>query len=155
MRKVKEFLAKIDTSGGADACWPWTGARNACGYGSLNRQGKTLSAHRVAYERSFGIIPDGLHVLHRCDNPPCCNPDHLYAGTHADNMRDKSERGRARTLPRPGELSPTAKLDDGTVWLIRALAAQGAQKKDIAQVVGVNRTTVDLVVRRVTWKHVA
>jgi hypothetical protein len=72
-------------------CWVWTGNTDNKGYGRLHHD----LAHRRAWRETNGPIPDGLWILHRCDNPPCCNPAHLYPGTHAQNMRDMSERGRS------------------------------------------------------------
>lgn len=75
-------------------CAEWTGRRNRGGYGLTRACGKPLLAHRQAWAIAFGPIPDGLCVLHRCDNPPCCEPTHLFLGTRADNMRDMALKGR-------------------------------------------------------------
>lgn len=78
-------------------CWRFLGCCNEHGYGVVGADGKRgqkVLTHRAVFEFFVGPIPQGLHVLHSCDNPPCCNPSHLRAGTHADNMRDKAERGR-------------------------------------------------------------
>ena len=88
----ERLYARLDCSGGIDACWEFHGARLREGYGQLKFRGDDLHAHRVAYELANGSIPEGLHVLHHCDNPPCCNPRHLYAGTNADNVADRVAR---------------------------------------------------------------
>lgn len=88
------FWSKVEKTSG---CWEWGACRDPRGYGrigSLNNTHRSVLAHRVAYELSVGPIPDGLEVCHKCDNPPCCNPDHLFLGTQADNMRDMAEKGR-------------------------------------------------------------
>ena len=90
------FWARVDRSAGDEACWPYTGSRRGNGYGRLRLFGKYELAHRVAYRLTAGDIPDALHVCHRCDNPPCCNPAHLFVGTHQDNMNDKVAKGRGR-----------------------------------------------------------
>lgn len=92
-RPVAERFAEktVPTDGG---CLEWTGTRFTNGYGMLGVGGKMLRAHRVAHELFIGPIPDGLHVLHSCDNPPCVNPAHLRTGTRIDNMQDKALRGR-------------------------------------------------------------
>jgi hypothetical protein len=72
----------------ADGCWEWNAGRVPAGYGTVKIGGKNRMTHRVAYEVLVGRIPPGMEVCHECDNPPCINPDHLWIGTHADNMRD-------------------------------------------------------------------
>lgn len=90
----ERFLAKIriDESG----CWIWTAGRNKLGYGRFGLPGqyKTVQAHRFAYEQFYGPIPEGMFVCHHCDNPPCVNPEHLFVGTHVDNMKDMWSKGR-------------------------------------------------------------
>jgi hypothetical protein len=86
------FWPRVDQSGD---CWPWLGARQSTGYGNLKADGRYLRAHRVAYELANGPIPDGMEVMHLCDNPPCCNPAHLAIGDHAANMAQQwDKRGR-------------------------------------------------------------
>ncbi len=91
----RKFESKIDKRGD---CWIWTGALFVSGYGKIQRGGKRLRAHRVSYELFVGEIPDGLHVLHDCDNPPCVKPAHLFLGTHLDNMMDMERKGRAKWI---------------------------------------------------------
>lgn len=93
---VATIMGRIDRSGGPDACWPYTGTRLPKGYGSHKANHRHWYAHRVAYEQTYGPIADGLEVCHKCDNPPCCNPTHLFLGTHAENMQDKIDKGRHR-----------------------------------------------------------
>lgn len=88
MTDATRFWSKVAKSPG---CWEWTGRRDSWGYGKTGRSART---HRVAWELSHGAIPPGLSVLHRCDNAACVNPEHLYLGTQADNMRDLRERRR-------------------------------------------------------------
>lgn len=92
-RDGKRFWAKVKR-GTAEECWPWTGSKLKTGYGQLRENGKMIRAHRVSWELSRGPIPEGMNVCHHCDNPPCCNPDHLFIGTHLDNTRDKMHKGR-------------------------------------------------------------
>jgi HNH endonuclease len=87
------FWARVDQSGGPTACWPWTGPRTPQGYGRYSVHQIRQRAHRYALLFSGWTIPPGLLVCHHCDNPPCCNPSHLYVGTYADNNRDKARRG--------------------------------------------------------------
>lgn len=89
-----------------DECWPFLGARNAKGYGQMRVKMRQHPAHRLAYATATGTEPGDLCVLHRCDNPPCCNPAHLFLGTHGDNNRDTAAKGRTAR----GELHHKAKL---------------------------------------------
>ena len=100
---AERFWEKVDQSGGLFACWPWTANRNSRGYGDRFRVGdKQYRAHRFAYELTHGPIPDGLLVCHSCDNPPCCNPAHLWLGTAADNHADRNRKGRQASGLRNG-----------------------------------------------------
>ena len=141
----------IDRSGGPDACWPWTGAENGCGYGMAQWNKQKRKAHRVVYELVNGQLDPDLDVLHRCDNPPCCNPAHLRAGTHDDNMRDRDERGR--TLK--GEQVYRAQITADIARAIRSLYANGRTVRDIAESHKVSYALVYAVVKRKSWKHVA
>lgn len=99
----------------------WTGACRTKGYGAIRSGGRkspVVATHRVAYELAFGPIPAGMSVLHRCDNPPCCDPDHLFLGTHADNMRDMATKGRGRAPS--GMANPRCRLTDRDVEAIRS-----------------------------------
>lgn len=89
------FFEKVDKS---DSCWVWTGAVNRAGYGRFCVDGVNKLAHRVSWEIEHGVLTGGQHVLHKCDNPPCVNPKHLFLGTNRDNVTDKMEKGRHHGL---------------------------------------------------------
>ena len=91
---VAAFWAKVDKDSHTEGCWLFMGFRKWDGYGWLSRMGKYMTAHRYAWILTHGKPPDGMHILHQCDNPPCCNPAHLRLGTHAENMAECKERGR-------------------------------------------------------------
>lgn len=145
------FWSKIDTSG---ECWTWTAAIDQKGYGCFMRRGVPTRAHRVAYELTHGPIPPGLLALHRCDNPPCCNPAHLFLGTHADNVRDMDRKGRRRNTPHHGGHNGMARLTASTVRLIRHERAQGATLSLLAKRFNVTMSTVSKVALGRSWKHV-
>src|SRR5689334_22633122 len=94
------FRVNLPNVIGTDECWEWNGRTDKNGYGSLgvriDRQRKTLTAHRVSHELNIGPVPIGMFVLHRCDNPACVNPSHLWLGTHTDNMKDMVNKRRHR-----------------------------------------------------------
>lgn len=110
---------------GRDDCWEWKGYTTPYGYGQIGDGQRVLSTHRTSWELSVGPIPDGAVVCHKCDNPPCVNPDHLFIGTHQDNCDDKMRKGRHVT--RRGTDHPFAKLTDGQINEIRARYRNGAR----------------------------
>lgn len=133
-------------------CWPFTGAKHHFGYGVFRPPGKAMTtSHRVAWELTHGPIPDGQCVLHRCDNPPCCNPDHLFLGTQEDNARDRVAKRRTAY----GENAGPAKLKDSDVIRIRGLVASGVLQKTLCTTYGISRASMSQVVNRKTWRHLA
>ena len=107
MSVSERFWAKVDKSG---ECWLWKASKNLHGYGQLMIARKPLGAHRVAWELANGPIPAGMCVCHRCDTPACVRPDHLFLGTHTDNMRDMFSKKRRKTAPTRGELNGNSRL---------------------------------------------
>lgn len=146
----RRFLAHVLVRGWDD-CWPWTGTPDRKGYGKITLRGVEFRAHRIAWQRMHGRDPSDLLVLHSCDNPPCCNPRHLKLGTHADNQREKRERGRSTR----GEANPGGgKLTTDDVHEIRRRLAAGETGKRIAADYGVSSTLVYKIHRRQLWQHV-
>jgi hypothetical protein len=149
------FWEKV-ARGSPDECWEWQGSRYRNGYGAIGiggRAGGPRGAHRVCWELTHGPIPAGLYVLHRCDNPPCVNPAHLFLGTQTTNMRDCSRKGRARGGTR-GEQSGNAKLTEAAIREIRERYRSGQTQVALAKAFGVGQTTVSGIVTRRAWAHV-
>jgi hypothetical protein len=135
----------------ANGCWEYDGAQTGFGYGSITWDGKKLMAHRAAYEFYCGPIPEGMSVLHRCDNPRCCNPDHLFIGTQKDNIDDMVAKGRGN---HKGERNSCAKLTSSAVHEIRRLLALGNMYEwEIAERFGVARSTVNNIKRGTKWRY--
>lgn len=154
---AERFWPKVQRTGD-DECWPWIGkARTSFGYGMIGLGSRSEGidrAHRVAWTLTFGPIPDDLHVLHRCDNPPCCNPKHLFLGTNRDNVDDKVAKGRAGAPI--GEENGKSKLTREKVIEIRRLhAVEGLGYKRIAKRIGVHADTIRAVLNGRTWRNVA
>lgn len=144
------FWAKVQKT---DGCWLWMGKRTAAGYGKNVRMGgRQFFAHRLAWVLTHGSIPDGMWVLHRCDNPPCVRPDHLFLGDSQDNVDDMRAKGRGPDLR--GEKSAGAVLTEAAVREIRRRNAAGDSHAAIARDMGVHKTTVASVVQGRTWRHV-
>ena len=110
------------------------------GYGSIYDDGSHHYAHRISYEVFIGPIPDGMNVLHDCDNPPCCNPGHLFLGTQAVNIADRDAKGRQRSLK--GSKSPNAKLTESDIPKIRSRLARGFSKAEVAEEFRVSRAAI-------------
>ena len=139
------FWSRVDV-GAWDACWNWKGPVDPDGYGHF----RGTRCHRIAWRLECGEIPRGLQVLHTCDRPPCCNPRHLWLGTHLDNMMDRSRKGRQ---PR-GERNGKALLTADVVAEIRRRHAGGERSIELAPEFGVSLSTVQRILNRTRWAHV-
>lgn len=137
---------------GPDECWIWTGKAHKRRYGYLGYQGRFVLAHRLSWELTNGPIPEGMDVCHTCDNPPCCNPAHLWIGTRADNNADKIAKGREVVLR--GEMHGMAKLTWDQVSEIRSRYGAGEKGQvALAREYGVSKNLIHLIVTWKIWKH--
>lgn len=148
----QRYWSKIE-QGAPDDCWPWKGTRGKQGYGSIYWDGKCgQKAHRVGWELAFGPIPEGLGVLHTCDNPPCQNPAHFFLGTRADNNADKVKKGRGARGDKIRRTSMT-KLDWNKVNEIRRLYDTGEYtQRQLARQFGVTQARIQQIVNFMVWK---
>lgn len=159
----ERFWAKVDTSGD---CWKWTASCNRKGYGQFRYDGRWKRAHRFSWELHNGAaIPVGLFVCHHCDNPACVRPDHLFLGTHEDNMRDMVEKGhgsggrgprtgeRLASSPR-GERHGAHKLMAKDVSRIRQMYAMGGwTQAALGRHFGVHTAQIGRIVRHENWRQ--
>ncbi|GAG49732.1 unnamed protein product, partial [marine sediment metagenome] len=130
--------------GGPDECWEWLADKNGEGYGRIQRLGKPYRAHRVAWELANGPIPEGMYVLHHCDNPACVNPRHLWLGTHLDNARDRNSKGRQAS----GETHGQAKLTETEVLAIRK---DKRSQRVLGKLYSVSDVQIGRIKRGVRW----
>ena len=152
---TSRFWKRVN-KGAADDCWVWTGAQGALGYGyiGVGGRGNTRIVSRVSWVLHFGQIPPGLLICHKCDNPSCVNPQHLFLGTLDDNAKDMMAKGRGNLSGQhmAGEKNGNAKLTQRAAEEIRAARARGEKYEDIAARYGVNQSTIGYVVRGVSYK---
>lgn len=149
----KYFAARMKGFPDPDVCWIWTRATTNNGYGCLGFNNYAGRANRVIWELTTGPIPPNLEVCHTCDVPACCNPNHLFIGTHLKNMRDMEKKGRDRKAI--GTHSPWAKLNDDKVRVIRGLyATDNYSFLDLARMFKVAKSTIRHIVKRTKWSHV-
>lgn len=148
---LERFESKVDRSD-INGCHVWTGGHSNFGHGLIHLDGKRrIGAHVFAYLHFVGPIPEGLFVCHRCDNPPCVRPDHLFVGTAADNNRDRANKGRSN--PAVGERSGHAKLTwDGVAAIRERYAHGGIRYKDLAAQYGVDEGTIKSVIQAKSWR---
>lgn len=157
-RNAPEHLARRLANGLDDApddgCWVWQRTANNHGYGTLTINGRQHYAHRLAYELGFGPIPEGTHLLHRCDNPRCINPAHLRPGSQSDNMADAVEKGRLipPIVRMIGVRNGAAKLNDQKVVEIRALLGQKVRQREIASRFQVSQTLISRIALGRLWR---
>lgn len=144
---LERFMAKVSIPSDPEGCWEWLANKNNKGYGLLRPGGSAPRklSHRISYELHRGPIPEGVHVLHKCDNPGCNNPDHLFLGSQRENMIDKERKGRA---------NHTSKLNSDQVREIRALLETASLTHEaIGAMYGVARRTITNINTGLCWRR--
>lgn len=143
------FLSRVSKT---EKCWIWKGGKDDFGYGSFSLEGRARKAHIASYKLFKGDVPEGLCVLHKCDNPPCVRPEHLFLGTKADNMHDMIQKGREKHSK--GIDRPMAKLTENDIPTIRKHRNNGLSYGQIGKLFGVDPKTVWSVCNGKTWTHI-
>lgn len=186
-----KFLQWVDKNGplpdqsnphycGLNQCWRWTGGKLHYGYGGFYWKGEKMRAHRRSFEMYVADIPNGMFVCHKCDNPECSNPSHLFLGTLQSNSHDMAMKGRglkgdrnpsrmypdkllrgddhwSRRMPEKrakGERINTARLNPDLVLEIRQMFSLGASQGSLAKKFGVTRRAISMVIHRLSWRHI-
>ena len=132
-------------------CWEYQVKGNSF-YGKMTINGKDVRAHRFIYEYTYGVIPESMLVCHKCDNPPCCNPDHLFLGTSKDNTQDMLKKSRGN--PPRGNKQPHAKLNEDKVKIIKKRLLNGGKIQEIANDFNVGRAAISQIKRNKNWSWV-
>ncbi len=136
-----------------EECWNWIGVISKTGYGHMRINYKHHLVHRIVYKEICGSIPEGMCVLHKCDNRSCCNPKHLYIGTYKDNSCDMINRGRKAS--QIGEKNNASKLTNEEINQIKFLFSTGKYfQKELGKMFGVTQSNISCIVRDVTWKFI-
>ena len=148
--KNSRFFTKVKKGKG---CWIWLAYKDANGYGKLSwvERGHPIHAHRASWIIHYGKIPQGHCVLHRCDNPPCVRPDHLFLGTQIDNIRDMVRKRRQRSAI--GENNFNSKLTAQLIYEIRILASTGRTYRSLGAQFGVSHGMIGHIVKKRAWSH--
>jgi predicted XRE-type DNA-binding protein len=134
-------------------CWPWMGSLTDKGYGRLTNNRRISLAHRLVFESVKGKIPSDIFVCHKCDNPRCCSPRHLFLGTAADNNSDRHTKGR--NARQKGENNGMAKITEDEVFEIRRLAKTAKLSQTIiAERYGLTQSMVSRIKRGIAWRHI-
>lgn len=148
MNLHERFMAKVEKT---ESCWVWTARKTCQGYGRISVGNVNKLAHRVAFELFAGDVPNGLHVLHSCDNPSCVNPSHLWLGTNNDNVADKMKKGRAPS--HVGEKNGNSRLTPEDVLAIRIEFNSGISRDELSRNYGIAAQYVNQIAAKKVWRH--
>jgi len=135
-------------------CWIWSSLTDDSSYGRLRIDGNQISAHRFSYSEFVGEIPEGLCVCHKCDIPSCVNPDHLFLGTHQENIDDRVRKGRSHRGKVRGEANYNSKLTEQDVISIRLDASNGVPRSVLQNKYKISQSGIRLIIIKETWSHI-
>jgi predicted XRE-type DNA-binding protein len=155
----QRFMSKVSPEP-MSGCWLWTGAVNRIGYGMFHikhdketNKSYAALAHRFSFELHAGKKLGELCALHKCDNPACVNPDHIYAGTQAHNVADMDAKGRRINRPLHGSNHSNSKLKENDILQIKILRNMGFKQKEIGSIFGVSQVQIGNILRGKQWNH--
>jgi len=153
-----ERFWRLVEPGKPEDCWVWQGGKERNGYGRISdvgEKGNNYYAHRASWELTYGPIPEGMYCLHKCDNPSCVNPNHLWLGTYKDNMQDCSQKNRLGGSVQKGENNYNAKLTPSDVIQMRRMYYRGEGTiTELARSWGINFNSAKPAILGITWKHI-
>lgn len=153
MKAMSERLADKYVESGD--CWIWTGAKNKNGYGCVSTgKGTSTTAHKASYQVHVGPVAEGLDVCHKCDNPSCINPKHLFLGTRKENMQDSKRKGRQNPARAKGEETGSSKLTNDQVISVFKSAKAGVSLSQIAKTYNVRKQTIWSIAHGKSWTHI-
>lgn len=156
-KRLQQIIAK--TKKLPNGCIEWMGARDKNGYGrasyTFNKKRKTRPVHRVIYYILKGEIPPDMIICHKCDNPSCCNIEHIFLGTYKDNSQDRDRKGRdgGLTKDQRGSKNKQAKIIESDILLIRKLYSQGIMAKELAKIFGFHVNSICRIIDKKRWNH--
>ena len=145
---MERLMSKVTIS--ENGCWEYGGVTTKWGYGAICSDGKTFSAHRFMFENKFSAIPEGLWVLHKCDNPGCVNPEHLFLGTTQQNTKDRNAKNRQAR----GVSHGRAKMSEEDVLSMRSQHKNGVPVKELAVKYSISLGNAYAIISRAKWKHI-
>ncbi|MES2409010.1 MAG: HNH endonuclease signature motif containing protein [Patescibacteria group bacterium] len=154
---IQQRIVKFSDYDAKTECWNWIGAKNGSNYGQMGminseKKFKTMLAHRISYQEFIGEIPCGLFICHKCDNPSCVNPEHLFCGSHQDNIDDRERKGRNGTVL--GEKNPNCKHSKSDILEIRSLYKSGISSRKLAKMFGYKgHQNILRIVSGKSWKN--
>lgn len=150
MKPIRQRILESSTLNLVSGCWEWDKFKDAAGYGKIQINKTQVTASRASYKEFIGPIPKGLCVCHKCDNPSCCNPDHLFLGTHQDNADDKVAKRRSMH----GSIHYKATIDESQAMAVFEMIQSGATNSEIQAKLGVGKNIIQSIKAGFSWNHV-